>query len=101
MGGGPLPLFPQVGGVQDGGRDPGPVDGRVGIHGANQDLQLRLHLLGLISIFADHSEGSHALTWEGKMARLLFCLPRYSKPRLNLLHVSCLHQKHHKNNSWL
>lgn len=36
----PLPLFPQIRAGQNGGGNPGPIERRVGIHGADQDLQL-------------------------------------------------------------
>lgn len=62
-----LPLFAQVGTVQNGRGNPRPIDRRVGIHGANQDLQLWLYPFGFISVFADHSEGSHTLTWKEKV----------------------------------
>ena len=63
----PLPLFPQIRAGQNSGGNAGPIDRGVGIHGTDQDLQLGLNSFGFLGIFADHSEGSHTLTWKDKM----------------------------------
>lgn len=57
------PLFVQVWCIEDGGSDARPVHGRVGVDGPNEDLQLGLHTLGLLSILTHNSEAPNTLTW--------------------------------------
>ena len=68
----PLPLFPQIWACENSGGNPGPIDRGVGIHGTDQDLQLGLNSFGFLGIFADHSEGSHTLTWKDKTDLVLW-----------------------------
>lgn len=56
-----IPQGVQLWVVEDGGGDAGAVHGWVGVDGPDQNLQLRLHPLGLLGIIAHHSEASHAL----------------------------------------
>ena len=55
------PLLVQGGRVEDLGRDAGAVDGRVGVEGADEDLDLRVDALLLGRVGADHAEGADAL----------------------------------------
>lgn len=47
------PLLLELGIVQDGGRDAGAVDRRVGVKGANEDLDLRVDALLFLGGSAD------------------------------------------------
>ena len=57
------PLFVQVWCIEDGGSNACPIHGRVGVDGPNEDLQLGLHTLGLLSILTNNSEAPNTLTW--------------------------------------
>jgi hypothetical protein len=56
------PLLVEGGVVHDGGRDAGTVDGRVGVLGTNENLDLRLDALLLLGVLADEGEGTNTLT---------------------------------------
>ncbi len=58
------PLLVQGRGVEDLGGDAGAVDGRVRVHGAHQDLDLRVDALALLGVGAHHGEGADALAVE-------------------------------------
>lgn len=58
------PLLVQVGVVQDLGRDPGAVNGRVRVERAHEDLDLRVHALLLLCRIADNRERSDTLPIE-------------------------------------
>jgi hypothetical protein len=59
-----LPLLVQTFVAQDRVRDAGAVDGGVGVHGADDDLQLALYAGPFIGICADEGEGSDTLAVE-------------------------------------
>jgi hypothetical protein len=48
--------------VHDGGGDAGTVDGRVGVLGTDENLDLRLDALLLLGVLADEGEGTNTLT---------------------------------------
>jgi hypothetical protein len=58
------PLLVELGVVHDGGGNAGTVDGRVGVEGTDQDLDLRLDALLLLSVLADERESTNTLTVE-------------------------------------
>lgn len=58
------PLLVQSGIVHDGGGDTGTVDGRVGVEGTDENLDLRLDALLLLGRLADKGEGTDTLTVE-------------------------------------
>ena len=58
------PLLVQGGVVHDGGGDAGTVDGRVGVEGTDENLDLRLDALLLLGGLADEGEGTDTLTVE-------------------------------------
>lgn len=58
------PLLVQRGRVEDLGRDARAVDGRVRVHGAHQNLDLRVDALGLGRVGAHEREGADALAVE-------------------------------------
>jgi hypothetical protein len=55
------PLLVQSGVVHDGGGDASTVDGRVGVEGTDEDLDLRLNALLLLGVLADKREGTDTL----------------------------------------
>lgn len=59
-----LPLLVQLGVVQDSGSNTGAVDGGVGVHGADDDLDLRVEALDLLGVLADNREDTSTLTVE-------------------------------------
>ena len=58
------PLLVQLGVVHDGGGDAGTVDGRVGVEGTDENLDLRLDALLLLGGLADEGESTDTLTVE-------------------------------------
>lgn len=58
------PLLVELGVVHDGGGNAGTVDGRVGVEGADEDLDLRIHALLLLGGLADEGESTDTLTVE-------------------------------------
>lgn len=56
------PLLVQSGVVHDGGSDASTVDGRVGVEGTDEDLDLRLNALLLLGVLANEREGTDTLT---------------------------------------
>lgn len=58
------PLLVQLRVVHNGGGNAGTVDGGVGVEGADQDLDLRLNALLLLSVFAHERESTNTLTVE-------------------------------------
>lgn len=58
------PLLVESGVVHDGGGDTGTVDGRVGVEGTDENLDLRLNALLLLGVLADEREGTDTLTVE-------------------------------------
>ena len=58
------PLLVQGGVVHDGRGHASTVDGRVGVEGADKDLDLRLDALLLLGRLADEGEGTDTLTVE-------------------------------------
>lgn len=59
-----LPLLVELRVVEDGGGNAGTVDGRVGVHGADDDLELRVEALSLLGILANNGEDTSTLTVE-------------------------------------
>lgn len=55
------PLLVELGVVHDGRGDAGTVDGRVGVEGTDEDLDLRIHTLLLLGGLADEREGTDTL----------------------------------------
>lgn len=58
------PLLVEALVVQDFGCDAGSVNGRVGVHGADEDLDLRVYALLLLGGFGEDREGTYTLTVE-------------------------------------
>ena len=58
------PLLVQSGVIHDGRGDAGAVDGRVGVEGADENLDLRLDALLLLGALADEREGTDTLSIE-------------------------------------
>lgn len=58
-----VPLAAQLWLSQDCCCYPCPIQRRVGVHGTNKDLQLRLHSFCFFSIAAHHSESTNTFTW--------------------------------------
>lgn len=58
------PLGVQLGGVEDSGNNAGTVDGGVGVHGADNDLDLGVDASLLLSRGSDEGEGTGTLTVE-------------------------------------
>lgn len=58
------PLLVELGVAEDGAGDAGTVDGRVGVHGADENLELGVDALALILVGADKREGTNTLTVE-------------------------------------
>lgn len=56
------PLLLELGVVEDGGGDSSTVDGRVGVEGSDDDLQLRVDSVLLGGVLADKREGTDSLT---------------------------------------
>mmetsp|Transcript_58382 Transcript_58382/g.132209 ORF Transcript_58382/g.132209 Transcript_58382/m.132209 type:complete len:285 (-) Transcript_58382:258-1112(-) len=52
---------------EDDGDEPGPVDGRVAVHGADQDLELGLDPLGLLGVGAHRAQGPRPLAVEAEV----------------------------------
>lgn len=59
-----LPLVVELGVVEDLGRKAGAVDGRVGVQGTDEDLELGVDALGLLGVLADDGEDTGTLTVE-------------------------------------
>lgn len=59
-----LPLRIQSGVVEDLRGDAGAVNGGVGVHRADDNLELRVDALNLLSVLADNGEGTGTLTVE-------------------------------------
>mmetsp|Transcript_23085 Transcript_23085/g.46746 ORF Transcript_23085/g.46746 Transcript_23085/m.46746 type:complete len:252 (+) Transcript_23085:283-1038(+) len=62
-----VPLRLELGVRQHLGYDPGAVDGRAGIHGAHNELDLAGDALRLLLVFAHHREVAHALSIQTKV----------------------------------
>lgn len=58
------PLLVQGGIFEDGGCDASAVDGRVGVQGAHENLELRVNALLLGGVFADNGESTNTLAVE-------------------------------------
>lgn len=58
------PLLAQLGVGENGGGDAGAVDGRVGVDGADDDLELGVDTLLLGGVLADNGESTNTLTIE-------------------------------------
>ena len=58
------PLLVQSGIVHDSGSDTSSVDGRVGVEGTDENLDLRLNTLLLLGVLADEGEGTNTLSVE-------------------------------------
>lgn len=58
------PLLVELGVVEDLGCNARAVDGRVGVHGAHEDLDLRIDALLLLDGLSDEREGADTLTVE-------------------------------------
>lgn len=59
-----LPLGVELGVVEDLRGDAGTVDGGVGVHGADDDLELGVETLGLLGVLTDNGEDTGTLTVE-------------------------------------
>lgn len=58
------PLLAQLGVGEDGGGDASAVDGRVGVNGADNDLELGVDTLLLGGVLADNGKGTDTLAIE-------------------------------------
>lgn len=67
------PLLVQLRVVQDGGRDAGTVDGRVGVERTDEDLDLRVHALLLLCVLADKGESADTLTVQTLFKSVYLC----------------------------
>ena len=103
-----LPLFLKLRVTQDGGSDTSSVDGRVGVHGTNEDLDLRQDTSGLVLVTAHHSEGTRTLTWGRQQVEINSLWPGdavwWERSVSTLVHVMacCLMApSHYLNQYWL